>query len=328
MGQGLDDLVALLRCGRLAVGLPGAITFGWRMFGAVTGAYEDVVTPIVERTISDLDERAQVSCALGAMSAKIGVAMLSYARLAGCEQRLDVAALAGAVTRLYDDMVDGSMVASLDERLGDLFSARMFTARGDLECLLAELVSEIRQRVRPLPGDTVNVALSTLHEYQCLSRRQREEAVPLAVLEKICCGKGAMANLTLCSLVKPQMDVSERELVMALGETFQALDDYMDVEQDNRNGVVTLASLGLTTLTDIGLRMRVLRSRLVARYGRAAAGPYCGMIFFLLLKSAVGRRLPIAGRIVGRLAGRSAALAFLARGAEAVPAAPGHRGGQ
>jgi hypothetical protein len=49
------------------------------------------------------------------------------------------------------------------------------------------------------------------------------------------------------------------------------------------------------------------------------------MIFFLLLKSAVGRRVPFIGRITGRLAGRSAALAFLTRGAEAVPAAQRHR---
>jgi hypothetical protein len=325
MGQGRDDLVALLHCGRLAVGLPGAAIFACRRLGALTRAYEDVVAPIAERSISDLDEQARVSCALRPMSAKIGMAMLAYARLTGCEERLEVAALAGAVTRLYDDLIDGSTAALLDERLSELFNGRPFVANGNLERLLAGLVNEIRRRVRPLPGDTVDVALNTLHEYQCLSRRQREEAVPLPVLEKICRGKGAMANLTLCSLVKPEMDIAERELVMALGETLQSLDDYMDVEQDNRNGVATLASLGETTLMDIGSRMRVLRRRLVTRYGRTASRPYCGMIFFLLLKSAVGRRVPFIGRITGRLAGRSAALAFLTRGAEAVPAAQRHR---
>jgi hypothetical protein len=321
MGQGLDDLVALLHCGRLAVGLPRAAIFACRRLGPLTRAYEDVVAPIAERSLSDLDERVRVSCALRPMSAKIGMVMLTYAGLTGCEQRLDIAALAGAVTRLYDDLIDGSTAAPLDERLIELFNGQPFVANGDLERLLAGLVNEIRDRARLLPGDTVYVALNALHEYQCLSRRQREEAVPLPVLEKICRGKGAMANLTLCSLVKPEMDVAERELVMALGETLQSLDDYMDVEQDKCNGVATLASLGATTLMDIGSRMCVLHRRLAARYGRAAARPYCGMIFFLLLKSAVGRRVPIIGRITGRLAGRSAALAFLTRGAEAVPAA-------
>jgi hypothetical protein len=293
------------------------------VLGPLAGAYENVVAPIVERTISDLDERTEVTSALRAMSIKMGVAMLSYARMAGCEQPLEVAVLAGAVTRLYDDLIDGNADPSLDCRLADLFGAGLFVPLSDLEQLLADLVGEIRQRVRPQPGDAVDTALSALHEFQCLSRRQRENAVPITVLEKICCGKGAMAHLILCSLVKPELGVAEREMLMALGETFQSLDDYMDVEQDRRNGVATLASLGVTTLTDIGERMCVHRSRLVAGYGRNAARPYCGMIFFLLLKAATGRRLPILGHITGRLARRSATAAFLIRGTEALPASPG-----
>jgi hypothetical protein len=320
MRQRLGDLVALVRCGRLAVGLFGAVTFACRAFRPLTQAYDTVVAPIVERTITDPENRVHVNRALRAMSAKIGLAMLSYARLAGCEERLEITALAGAVTRLYDDLIDGCAPESVDERLGDLFNARPFTPGSDLERLLAEMVTEIRRRVHPLPGDTVDIALTTLHEYQCLSRRQREESVPLAVLEKISRGKGAMANLTLCSLVKPQMDVAEQELVMALGETFQSLDDYMDVEQDISNGILTLASLGVVTLKDIGLSMCAFRSRLAERYGRSAARPYCGMIFFLLAKSAAGRRLPAFGRIGGRLAERSATLAFLTRSADVITA--------
>ncbi len=295
-------------------------------FRALNEAYEDVVAPIVRQAISDPETRTRVDRALHVMSAKIGISMLSYARLAGCEQRLDVAALAGAVTRLYDDLIDGGTVTSVDERLRDLFNAREFTPHGDLESLLAALVDGIRWRVRPSPGDTVDTALNALHDYQVLSRRQREEAVPLALMEKICRGKGAMASLTLFSLVNPRMDAVEREVSMALGECFQALDDYMDVEQDVRNGVATLVSLGVTDLADIGLRIRVLRGRLAARYGRTAARPYCGMIFFVLLKSLMARRLPAVGQAAARFAGRSAALAFLTRGADAIPAAPSCRG--
>lgn len=332
MRQGLGDLVALLRCGRLAAGLPNAVRFAGRTLRGLTEAYDQIVAPIVDRTITDVGERAVTNRALRAMSAKIGVAVLSYARLAGVPGQFEVAALAGAATRLYDDLIDGSAAETAqtvetartaetaDDRLGDLLNARLFYPGSELEKLLAELIDEIRQRVGPLPADTVDNTLNALHEYQCLSRQQREDAVPRAVLEKISRGKGAMANLTLCSLVKPQMDLAERELVMALGETFQSLDDYMDVEQDRINGVVTLASLGVITLMDIGLNMRALRGRLADQYGRSAARPYCGMIFFLLAKSACGRRLPAIGRMVGRLAGRSAALAFLTRGMDAIPA--------
>ena len=43
MRQGLGDLVALLRCRRLAPGLFAAIWFAWRTFGALTEAYDKVV---------------------------------------------------------------------------------------------------------------------------------------------------------------------------------------------------------------------------------------------------------------------------------------------
>jgi len=323
MGRPLGDLGTLVRCGRLAAGLPAAFALARRMLDPLGNAYDDVVAPIVEHTITDCSERVRAGNALHAMSAKIGLVMLGYASMTGCDLRPEVAALAGAVTRLYDDLIDGCMDASLDDRLGDLFSSRASSAQSELERLLGALVAEIRQRVDQQQWDSVEVALSVLHEYQCLSRRQRDEAVSLADLDKICRGKGAMANLTLCSLVKARMAEDEREIVMALGETFQALDDYMDIELDKRNGVSTLATLGVTTLSDIGLRMRVLCNRLAALYGRAAARPFSGMIFFLLLKSAVGRRLPVAGRITRRLAGRSRAVVLLTRGPEALSPCPG-----
>jgi hypothetical protein len=321
MGQAVRDLLALARCGRFAAGFPATIGFAHRALGDLSDAYDRVVTPSVECAITGLAEQTRVNAALRAMSMKMGMAMLSYARLAGCEQRFEVAALAGAVTRLYDDLIDGSADGTIDDRLGDLFSARPFTAATDLERLLVNLVSGIRNRVEPI--DAAVTALGSLHEYQSLSRRQREPDVPPAVLEKICRGKGAMANLTLCSLVKPEMETGEQELIMALGEAFQSLDDYMDVHLDADHGVTTLASLGLTTLVDIGSRLRRLRPALVARYGRAATRRYCGMIYFVLVKAAVDRRLPALGRLFRRLIRPSAMKVFVIKGTDALPAAPG-----
>jgi len=278
-----------------------------------------VVARIIECQIGDLAERTRVSGALRAMSMNIGMVMLHFARLAECEQRFDVSALAGAVTRLYDDLIDGSVAPSLGSRLGDLFGGCAFTAENDLERLLAELIGEIRRRAQPI--NAAVVALNSLHEYQSLSRQQRQGVLPETELEKICRGKGAMANLTLCSLLKPGMEAGEQELVMALGEAFQSLDDYVDVEQDSHNGVTTLASLGVTTLIDIGLRMRQLRPRLVFYYGAVRTRRYCGMIYFLLLKAVVDRRLPVIGRITRRLARRSALVMFVTPGGDAVPAA-------
>ena len=63
------------------------------------------------------------------------------------------------------------------------------------------------------------------------------------------------------------------------------------------------------------------RARLVSRYGRAATRRYSGMIYFVLLKSVVGRRLPVIARMTRRLAMRSTLLTFLTRGPEALPPA-------
>jgi hypothetical protein len=323
MGQGLRDLLMLVRCGRFGAGFPATISFAHRALGYLDRAYARVVTPAVECAVTDPAEQARVNAALHAMSMKMGMAMLSYAQLAGCDQRFEVAALAGAVTRLYDDLIDGSAGGSIDDRLDDLFNARTFVAASDLERLLADLVSGIRSRVEPI--DAAQIALGSLHEYQTLSRRQREPDVPPAVLEKICRGKGAMANLTLCSLVKPEMEADERELIMALGEAFQSLDDYMDVHLDAGNGVTTLASLGMTTLVDIGMRMRQLRPALVTCYGPAATRRYAGMIYFVLVKAAVDRRLPALGRLFRRLVRLSTLKVFVIKGTDALPAAPGTR---
>ena len=320
MGQGFADVRALMRCWRLAAGLPSAVAFGYRTLGALASAYEEIVTPIVASNVADLTERATVSRALQASSMKVGTAILSFAQMSGGEQRLEVAALAGAISRLYDDLIEASPDAPRDDELGALFYTVPRAADSSLERVLAELAGEIRQRIRPMPR-TVIAAFDALHAYQCMSRQQREYAVPVPVVEKICRGKGALANLTVCSLVKPDIDDGETELVMALGEMLQSLDDYADVDDDKRDAIATLATLGAITLADIGAQMRALRIRLMVRYGRAASRRYCGMLFYLLLQTMLGRRLAVIGRVTGRLAGRCAVLAFLTKGPNAVPAA-------
>jgi hypothetical protein len=298
-----------------------AVSYGWRMLAPLGGAYDAVVAPLVAREIGDTREMLRVNQALRAMSVKIGETMIAYAALTGHPPDVEVAALAGAVTRLYDYLIDGDPAcdASLGDRLGDMFSARPYTAASDLERLLGQLVGEIRRRRDLRDGDVAVAGLLALHEYQCLSQRQREPYVPSAALDKICRGKGAMAHLTLCGLVNPGMDGWEREVVMALGEVLQSLDDYMDVDLDRRNGVTTLVSTGAMSLADIVAGFGALREPLAARYGRPAARRYFGMLYFLLLKSAVGRRLPFLGQVTSRLAARSDTLAFLTRGAEVVP---------
>jgi hypothetical protein len=88
MGQRFGDLVVLVRCGGLAAGLPAAAVFACRGLDDLTGAYDEVVAPLVDQEVSDPDDRVRVGDALRAMSVKIGLTMLGYARAAGCEPQL------------------------------------------------------------------------------------------------------------------------------------------------------------------------------------------------------------------------------------------------
>ncbi|MDT9701605.1 hypothetical protein [Streptomyces sp. P17] len=323
MQQRVAEVGALVRSLRLAVGLPAAARAAYRSLPVLTRTYEQVVAPLVAESLTDPLERARVDGSLRVMSVKFGLAMLSYARLTGHRLQPDVAVLAGAVTRLYDDLIDGDGDGdpAADGRLGELMGNRAFVPGTPAELLLGRLVYGIERNLAHPPDASVFMALASLHEYQVLSRRQREPGVPLDVLEKITRGKGAAAHLILCGLVKPRLEPAERELVMDLGEILQSLDDYMDVEFDRGNGVTTLVSCGALTLPGITRRLRTARPRLAALHGGRAARPYCGMLYFLLLQAWVSRRLPVFGRLARRPARRSAVLAFLSRGEDALPAA-------
>jgi hypothetical protein len=320
MREGIKDAFALVRCSHLAVGFPVVMCFALRRLGPLGVAYDSVVHPIVVCALSDPSERERVDSALRAASIKFGTAMLCYARLTGCEEHLDLAVLAGAVTRLYDDLIDGTVDSELDRRLGFLFKERPFEPESDLESLHGELIKEIRLRRRVPACDIMSWALNELHEWQLLSRKQRERGIPVNLLQEIQKNKGAMAYLAFCALVHEEMDEAERKIVASLGEVFQAMDDYMDFHQDKRNGIATVATLGAATLMDIGRRVCVLRSTIAARYGRRRAHFFFGSIYFILVTCALSRRLPGLGTMTRRVAVGSRATSFLSRSADAIPA--------
>lgn len=325
MGQRRAEAGALLRCLRMAAGLPSAAVAAHRALPALTEGYAKAVAPVVAATLTDSGERARVDASLRTMSVKFGLFLLGWARLTGRPVRPDVAVLAGAVTRLYDDLIDGGCDPAADARLADLLGNRVFVPGTAAELLLGRLVYGIEQRLDHWPDPSVFAALDSLHTYQVLSRRQREPGVPLEVVEEITRGKGAAAHLVLCGLVVEHPGPQERELAADLGAALQILDDWMDAAADRCNGVATLATAGAVTLPDVARRLRELRPRLVARYGRRAAGPYCGMLYFLLVMAWTGRRLPVLGRITRRLSRRarrgSPLPALLVRGRDALPPA-------
>lgn len=322
MGRRRHGVIALLCFFRLASGLPSALRFTWRVIIPLAETYDQVVKPIVERVIAHPAERASVNLALRSMSLKIGVSILSYAKLVGAEPYLEIAALAGAVTRLYDDLIDNTVHVdpgsqfSFDVRMGGLFSGGRFAPSSDLERLLADMVGEIRARLDSRSERAAVTAMNSLHEYQCLSRRQRDPEIPRSVLEKICRGKGGHANQLLCGLVNPDMAPVEQELAMVVGEEIQRLDDYVDLEPDTRNGITSLATLGETKLADITLRISALSEPLILLYGAERARRYYGMFCYLLLWAWLVRRLPLLARLFARFVARAEVRMFMRPGAE------------
>ncbi|SEO86962.1 class 1 isoprenoid biosynthesis enzyme [Actinacidiphila rubida] len=322
MGQRIAELGALLRCLGMSRGLPAAAAIAYRSMPELGAAYDRVAAPLVDECLAGSGEHAHVVASLRPAALKFGLAVLGYAALVDRRPPLEAVVLAGAVTRLYDDLIDGGSDPSADDRLADLLGNRRFTPATPVETLLGRLVRGIERRLHHPPDAALLDALVTLHEFQVLSRRQREPDVPTDVLEKIIRGKGAAANLVLCGVVKSPLAPAERELAMDLGEALQSLDDCMDVECDRANGVTTLASRGVVTLDGVARRLLELRADMVRCHGRRASAPYCGMLFFLLLKTWAARRLPALGRLARGPARRSAALAFLSRADDALPPAP------
>lgn len=100
-GRAHHDVAALLSCWRFATGLPGAVRYGWQMLPVLMAAYDREVAPVVAVVVNPA-ARVSVDRALRAMSIKIGLSMVNFAQLAGCALRVDIAVLAGAVTRLQE----------------------------------------------------------------------------------------------------------------------------------------------------------------------------------------------------------------------------------
>ncbi|WP_377267630.1 hypothetical protein [Peterkaempfera sp. SMS 1(5)a] len=332
MGLLFEDLKALARSVRLALGLPAAVWFAGRNFSALAQAYERTVAPILLRVVSESPVRASMDASLSVMSSKIGLAVLCYARAVGGEPPLEVVVLAGACTRLYDDLIDDSPDRSADTRLARLFARTAEDGlckqsdqeepfgRSEAEVVLARMIEAIVERTPTSSTVAAFTALQELHMYQCLSRRQREPDISLALIEEITRGKGAYANLVLCHLVRPEIPDADRELAMRLGSCLQLLDDYMDLPYDQFNGIVTLASARSLSLAEVAERLRLVCRQLAHRHPGPGARRYGGMVYFLLLQAMAARRFPALGRVAQRAARRSAALRFTSRAAESLPA--------
>ncbi|MDR8412407.1 hypothetical protein MTP10_27210 [Nonomuraea sp. 3-1Str] len=304
----IRDLLTVLRCARPAIALPVALKDAVACAPAAVRDFERAVEPIVRGVLCE-PERAAMIASLRGTALTFNVGIHAYARMAGRPCDGELVMLAGSVARLYDDMIDNggdaridAWVASLfkaDGSVADGFGGGGFGAGGDPVArdqhrrLLAALYAEIRRRA---PGELWHTALLELHDYQVLSRRQRDPATPAAQLGKITRGKGGLACVVLFGMVHPDMSVVQRDAVMEAGEALQLLDDYLDQDADLSDGIGTPLNRGEVSLAEVGARLRALRPRLAACYGRAAARPFAATLLLVLVADVLKRHRRGRGR--------------------------------
>jgi hypothetical protein len=137
--------------------------------------------------------------------------------------------------------------------------------------------------------DPVFAVLRTLHEYQRLSRRQRDSPMSPEEVSRVTRGKGGLGTVALFALLCPRMDPAEQDVIMELGDVLQLLDDHHDVPLDNAAGVTTSATLGESSLTEVSRRIRDLRTRFARYYGGGRGRQMLAMLYLMLIGAFVVR---------------------------------------
>ncbi|GIH22844.1 hypothetical protein Aph01nite_11540 [Acrocarpospora phusangensis] len=297
MRAGIRDLISVLHCSHLAIALPTAIRIASTGTAEAVPDFARAVAPIIDDVLRDPAERKRMHDALLGTAITFNFGIRSYSVMARQKFDGEVSVLGGSMARLYDDLVDSTEGDEVDAWLAGLFETGRATPRNDIERLLVRMYQAINDRLPgpdrlDVPGSLLHDSLVALHEFQVLSREQRNPEISSDKLEKIARGKGGFAALVLFGLIRRRMSVREHDLIMELGEALQLMDDYLDHDADLRNGIATPVNRGDLTLSDIGARFRALRARLSSFYGKGPARPFVAMMFLELAADACKRRRP------------------------------------
>jgi hypothetical protein len=290
MGAAIADVIAILRCSSFVVGLPSVFAYSRFETASVMAAFDRVVTPLIDRTITDPDRNREASRALLGTSLKVSLALSGYAGMAGVPFDAELAVLGSSFTRVYDDLFDNFETERLDGRLAVLFRGGSFQPASGAESLLLALYRAIDTKLARPNSDPIYEMLSVMHEFQCMSRRQHDWGISAVEVREITRGKGGIGATILFALFRPEMSTAERAVLNDFGDILQLLDDLNDAAVDRAAGVVTEVTLGTCTLGDIATRMRLLRRRLAAHYPRSSRRRVIGMLLFMLIGAAIRQR--------------------------------------
>jgi hypothetical protein len=294
MGAAFADVIAILRCSSFAVGLPSVIAYASFGSRTIVDAFDRTVAPLVDRSITGPERNLEASRALLGTSLKVSLAMSGYARMAGVAFDPDLAVLGSSFTRVYDDLFDNFETERLDERLRTLFRGGSFEPNSEAESLLLDIYDAIDTRLARPNSDPVFRMLPEMHEFQCMSRHQRNPDISPAEVREITRGKGAIGATILFALFRPDMPADEQAVLNDFGDVMQLLDDLNDVAVDRSCGVVTEGTLGTCTLPGLAARIRLLRRQLRVQYPRGSHNRVTGMLLFMLIGAAIRQRGGVA----------------------------------
>jgi hypothetical protein len=283
----LGDLAEVLRGVRLLRGLPGTLALARSGSADAARAADDVLAPLVHSAIGPR-HRDSVLVSLTHLGARFVYLAAAYSRLSGAPDRPDLALLAGAYSRLYDDLFDESTDVGSDRRVADLLRGERFEPATEYENLLGLIVSEITGRMHPAARAPMYEALRALHDHQIASRRQAEPGVTAQEVFAICRAKGGTAAAAFFAMLTPGLRPPQAAALSAVGEILQAVDDLSDAGPDSASGLATPATLGLERPADVLGLIEAVRPRLLANYG-PAAHPFVGLLYLHLAVAVVAR---------------------------------------
>ncbi|NUR32120.1 MAG: hypothetical protein HOV83_40800 [Catenulispora sp.] len=241
--------------------------------------FEHAVDPILEQILSDPAYRLEVRTRMLGCALKVGLAMWGYAGAARVRFDVSLTALAGAYTRLYDDLMDDPERPGFDDR----FRAGLPDEDSELEVLLIALLLEIARRLDRPAEDPVFAMVWRVHLYQLRSWRQRDPSVSDIEVADITLGKGGWGVATLCALLRPRMSEAEQRVVVRIGGLLQVLDDHYDLAVDAADGIATTATRRLYSFGELVEEAIAVRREIQTYYGSGCDRRMAAAMFAMLV---------------------------------------------
>jgi hypothetical protein len=287
-----SELLAAIRCLRLAAGLPYVVPFFRRDAHVVLASFDRQIEPIAREVLSDERYLKCVLIACRTAAVTTGFAIWSYSRMAGTPFDPYLAALAGSFSRLYDDLLDHGRDSEFGERFTAFLAGERPQAGGETELLVYRYFDAMRQRLSRDPADLVFRAVEEAHRYQCLSRIQRGAGIAPELIDHVISNKGGYGAVAWFGLARRDMLAAEASVVWRIGAVCQLLDDQHDLAADRSSGIRTGATAGRVGPFAVAGEVMRLRRLLVSFYGAGRARRFTGMLCIFTTGMLMRQRRP------------------------------------